>query len=292
LPRGDLAGAIFAQSRAEAMTSFDDEVKEIVSLGRCARVKFNHMPARDFDLVVGAGGLHSKVRALTFGAEERFSRYLGYRVAAFETPDYQPRDELVYVSYGQPGLQASRFSLRTGSTLILLVMADDDPVLPATQEAQRSYVRKRVEGRGWECDRMLAALDQREDFYFDGVSQIEMPTWSQGRIVLLGDAAFCPSLLAGEGTSLAMTAAYVLAGELHRAGADVAAALARYERRLRPLMTRKQKAARRFARSFAPRSAFGLTVRNWVTKAMAIPGVANIALGASLRDDFALPDYG
>ncbi len=273
------------------MTAFDDEVSEIIPQGRCVRVRFKNMAPQDFDFVVGAGGLHSKVRKLAFGAEELFTRYLGYRVAVFEAPDYEPRDELAYVSYGRPGIQASRFALRNGASLVLLVMADEDSALPTTSEAQRAYVHKRFEGAGWECDRMLTALDAREDFYFDAVSQIEMPAWSKDRVVLVGDAAFCPSLLAGEGSSLAMTAAYVLAGEVHRAGNDISAAFARYEQRLRPLIARKQKAARQFAQSFAPRTETGLVVRNWVTKAMAIPWVADMAIGASLRDDFELPDY-
>ncbi len=292
LPRGDLGAAIFEAADVKSITAFDDEVTEIKTTDRSARVKFRHMAPREFDFVVGAGGLHSKVRTLAFGAEAQFGRYLGYKVAAFEVDGYTPRDELTYVSYGRPGIQASRFALRDGSTLLLLVMADDDPSLPETPAAQRTYITRRFGGAGWECQQILSALDDRDDFYFDRVSQIEMPAWSRDRIVLLGDAAFCPSLLAGEGTSLAMTAAYVLAGEVNSADGDLATAFARYERRLRPLMARKQKAARKFASSFAPRTELGLVVRNWVTKAMTAPWFADLAFGASLRDDFVLPDYG
>ncbi len=291
LPRGDLAAAIFDKSEGEVETLFGDQIEEIDTQGAKLRVRFQCTSQRTFDLVIGAGGLHSRVRSLLFGPEERFARYLGYKVAAFEAVNYPMREELAYVSYGQPGIQASRFSLRNGNTLVLFVMADDDPQIPSTSADQRAYLHKRFGKAGWECPMMLSALEQHEDIYFDRVSQIEMPAWSKGRVALIGDAAFCPSLLAGEGTSLAMTAAYVLAGELHHARGNAADAFCRYEERLRPLLTRKQKAARQFAQSFAPKTQFGLLMRNLITNMIGLPGIARFAIGASLRDDFPLPNY-
>jgi 2-polyprenyl-6-methoxyphenol hydroxylase-like FAD-dependent oxidoreductase len=170
-------------------------------------------------------------------------------------------------------------------------MADEDPKIPESKDEQKAYLHRRFGNAGWECPQILARLDMQDDLYFDRVSQIEMPNWSTAQSVLLGDAAFCPSLLAGEGTSLAMAAAYVLAGELNQANGDIGGALTRYEQRLRPLMARKQKAARQFASAFAPQTRLGLLLRNLVTNAMAIPGVADLAMGASLSDDFKLPEY-
>jgi 2-polyprenyl-6-methoxyphenol hydroxylase-like FAD-dependent oxidoreductase len=118
-----------------------------------------------------------------------------------------------------------------------------------------------------------------------------MDGWSKGRVMLIGDAAACVSLLAGEGTGLAMTEAYVLAGELNRAGDDYREAFRRYERLLRPFLERKQKSARNFAAAFAPKTRLGVWVRNQVTKLMAIPPVAHYFVGRDLRDDFDLPDY-
>jgi len=103
-----------------------------------------------------------------------------------------------------------------------------------------------------ETDAVLRALDAAEDLYFDRVSQIAVPQWSRGRVALIGDACACPSLLAGEGSAMAMAEAYVLAGELHAAGGDHARAFAAYEARLRPYVERKQKAARGFASGFVP----------------------------------------
>ena len=101
---------------------------------------------------------------------------------------------------------------------------------------ERKAILERVFGDvGWECPQMLRAMDQVEDIYFDRVSQIRMDGWSKGRTMLIGDAASCVSLMAGEGTGLAMTEAYVLAGELKRAGGDYREAFRSHEQRLAPV---------------------------------------------------------
>jgi 2-polyprenyl-6-methoxyphenol hydroxylase-like FAD-dependent oxidoreductase len=256
----------------------------------CARIGAQW---RDFDLVIGADGLHSQVRALAFGPQQGVERHLGYHVAAFEVDGYRPRDEQAYVSYGMPGLQISRFALRGDRTMFLFVFADEHFKGPEPRSlSDRKDAIHRVFGQArWEWPEINRARDAADDVYFDSVSQIVMPTWSKGRVCLLGDAAGCVSLLAGEGTGLAITESYVLAGELKRAGGDHDAAFGEFERKLRPLIERKQKSARNFASSFAPRTRFGLWFRDQMTKFMAIPFVAEALIGADIRDDFDLPDY-
>lgn len=127
---------------------------------------------------------------------------------------------------------------------------------------------------GWECPDILRALDCASDLYFDSVSQIRMEVWSHRRVALIGDACFCPSLLAGQGSALAMTGAYILAGELKQAEGDYQKAFRNYENLLWPVIIRKQRAATRFAGSFAPRTRFGLFVRNQVMRLFSVPFVA------------------
>jgi 2-polyprenyl-6-methoxyphenol hydroxylase-like FAD-dependent oxidoreductase len=128
--------------------------------------------------------------------------------------------------------------------------------------------------------------------YFDRVSQIRMGHWSQGRVALIGDAAFCLSLLAGQGSALAMTAAYVLAGELGKAENDYEAALRRYEGVLRPFIVGKQNAAVRFASSFMPKTQLGLTIRHFVMNSLRVPMIAKYAFGRDLVGDrLKLPQY-
>jgi 2-polyprenyl-6-methoxyphenol hydroxylase-like FAD-dependent oxidoreductase len=134
-------------------------------------------------------------------------------------------------------------------------------------------------------------MESCDEVYFDRVSQIRTDTWSQGRVALVGDAAFCPSLLAGQGAALAMIAAYVLAGELGSTRGQPEEAFQRYEQQLSPFIADKQKAAVKFAGSFAPKTRSGLIFRNQITKIFKIPFVAELAMGPSLFDRIDLPNY-
>jgi 2-polyprenyl-6-methoxyphenol hydroxylase-like FAD-dependent oxidoreductase len=135
-------------------------------------------------------------------------------------------------------------------------------------------------------------MENVNGIYFDRVSQIRMDRWTTGRTALVGDAAACISRLAGEGTGLAMGEAYVLAGELRACGGDHSVAFARYQERMMPFIKGKQTSAEKFASSFAPKSAFGITFRNLVTRLLRLPFVADFFIGHDLRDVVALPDYG
>jgi len=296
LPRGELAATIFSSINGKVETIFGDSVDRIEQTGNSVHVGFTSGSTREFDLVVGADGLHSTVRKLVFGAESRFEKYLGYKAAAFGIKAYRPRDELVYVLYTQVGQQVARFAMRDDRTMFLLTFADEDPESPGDVQSQKALLRKRFEGCGWECAEILAALDAADNFYFDRVSQIRMDPnqglWTRGRVTLIGDAASCVSLLAGQGTALAMVAAYILAGELSRCGDDYAAAFRRYQELLGPFVLAKQKAALRFAGSFAPKSELSLFLRNQLFSLMAIRWIADLAVGRDLADHITLPAYG
>lgn len=292
LPRGELAATIHGALEGRVETLFGEEIQTLHQDGERVSLSFAGTPPRDFDLVVGADGLHSKVRTLAFGPEAGFERFLGYRVAAAEVRGYRPRDELVYLTYTRPGRQVARFALRDDRTLFLFIFteAHAGPADPRTREDRLTLLRRVYGEAGWECPAILEALDDTEEIYLDRVSQIVMPAWSKGRVALIGDAAACVSLLAGEGSSLAMTAAYTLAAELRQG--DPLLALRRYEERLRPLVARKQAGARRFAGWFAPRTALGLWLRDRVTGLLSIDPLARLLVGRDLEDAIELPAWG
>ena len=296
VPRVDLAAIIFGQIADKVETIFGSSIARIQQDERCAHVTFESGMERDFDLVIGADGLHSRVRELVFGPQELFEKYLGYKVAAFNVTGYTPRDELVYVLYTEVGQQVGRFTMRGDRTMFLFTFADRDAGADGDGPSQKALLRKRFGKSGWECPQILNALDATDDIYFDRVSQIQMGgqsgSWTRGRVSLLGDAAFCVSLLAGQGSALAMVAAYILAGELHRADGNYAEALARYEALFGPFVRQKQTMALRFGGFFAPKSNFGLFMRNQVMKLLNIGWVADMAVGRDLADAITLPDYG
>jgi 2-polyprenyl-6-methoxyphenol hydroxylase-like FAD-dependent oxidoreductase len=294
LPRGDLAAAIYRSVEDRVATRFGASISAIVEQADGLRLRLDDGSEHACDLLVGADGLHSNVRALRFGPQDRFERSLGYYVAAFDAQGYRPRDELTYMSYGLPGRQISRFSQRGERTMFLFVFTADH--LPGREpidlEDRKAVLREVFRGAEWEWPAIREAMDSAGELYFDRVSKIVADRWSSGRVALAGDAAACVSLLAGEGTGLAMAEAYVLAGELARAGGDHALAFRRYEDRLQPFVEGKQTSARQFAGSFAPRTRMGVWLRNQATRLMGIPKVADLLIGSSLRDDLELPDYG
>jgi 2-polyprenyl-6-methoxyphenol hydroxylase-like FAD-dependent oxidoreductase len=292
--RSELAASIFNKIDANVETIFADSVDRIDQTCQGVRVTFRSGGVGEFDLVVGADGLHSRVRELAFGAESKFEKYLGLKVAAFQVEGYRPRDELVYILHTEVGQQVGRFTMHDDRTLFLFTFADDDVHVPDNVDDQKAVLRTRFGNSGWECPHILKALDSASDFYFDRVSQIRMPqqgSWTRGRVTMIGDAAFCVSLLAGQGSALAMVAAYILAGELRRSNGDYAEAFRRYQNLFGPLVLKKQKAALRFAGSFAPKSKFALFLRNELFNLMARPWIADLALGSSLADKITIPDY-
>ena len=197
--------------------------------------------------------------------------------------------------YTEVGQQVNRFSMRGGRTLILFTFADNGVVESGDVAAQKALLRKRFQNSGWECPRILEALDSCDEFYFDRVSQIRMDShpglWTRGRVTLVGDAASCVSLFAGQGSALALIASYILAGELRRANGDYAQAFRRYQDLFGPFVLRKQKAALRFAGSFAPKSKLSLFLRNRIFQLLSVRWIADLAVGRDLADHIALPEY-
>ncbi len=291
LARSKLSRLIFERIEAGTETIFGDEIVALEERDGHVAVRFEHGGERKFDLVIGADGLHSAVRRLAFGPQDRFEKRLGYTVAAFEADGYRPRDEDVYVMYGKPGHMLGRVTLRDDKSLFLFVFTEEPGAGPSGLAAQKALLHARYGDGAWECPGILDALDRADELYFDRVSQIRIERWSKGRIALVGDAAYCVSLVAGQGSALAMTGAYVLAGELAKADGDHAAAFRNYEDTLRQFIETKQKGAERFATAFAPRTSGGLAFRNQVLNLASIPGLARLMLGRDIVDKLQLPDY-
>jgi 2-polyprenyl-6-methoxyphenol hydroxylase-like FAD-dependent oxidoreductase len=290
--RSDLSRVLFEACDGVA-THFGLSIEGIEGDAGAPIVRLSDGSRERFDVVVGADGLHSAVRALAFGPQAQFERFLGCYIAAFRTRGYPHRDELMHVSHTLQGRQIGRVSLRDDETLVLLVWRADpnDAEVPADRESRQRVIRAAFGDTGWEAPELLAALDHASDFYFDRVSQIRMPRWSTGPVVLVGDAAACPSLLAGEGSGLAMLEAYLLAGELHRSQGAVASAFAAYEDRLRTFVAAKQDSAIWLRGFFAPETALGLCVRDLAVHAMAIPIIAKPLLARTFRETLELPEY-
>ncbi len=292
--RGDLARTIFDAVDGQISTEFGACVVDVDQTDADVKVRFQSGRSGTFDLLIGADGVHSAVRQKAFGADRQFETDLGYRVAAFEVAGYRPRDESVYLAHGDPGRMISRFSMRGDRTMFLTVFTADRMPGPAPHSMGdvKQALWQVLGTAGWECPQILDALERADDIYFDRMSQIVMDRWSSGRVALIGDAAAAVSLLAGEGAGLAMVEAYVLAGELNRAGTDYRFAFESQERLLRGFIEGKQASARRFAATFAPTTALGVWARNQATKLLAVPWLSQRIWRRELDDAFTLPQYG
>ena len=229
LLRDDLVELLFEASKPTIEYLFDDTITAIDNRGPVADVTFEREPDRSFDLVIGADGLHSTVRELVFGPEERFIKRLGTHAAIFTVPNFLDLDHWQTWHYGDSTM-AGVYSARnnTEARAMLGFMDPDLHIDYRDTEAQFAELERRMADEGWVRPQLLQYMRSAPDFYFDEMSQIVMDHWSIGRVALVGDAAYCVSPLSGQGTSVALLGAYILAGELKSAGYDHGFAFANY----------------------------------------------------------------
>ncbi len=243
--RGDLVDVLYQETKGQTEYRFDTRITELSQSDDAVEATLTDGTKLSIDLVVGADGPHSAVRRLVFGPEEQFVKPLGGYNAWFTAPDTVGLDGW-YLMYQAPGLNAS---MRPSHDPVLAkagLAFRSQPVAYDRRNAdeQRALLTRHFAGAGWQCDALLSAAAESDDFYLDAFAQVHMPTISQGRVTLAGDAGYCASPLSGMGTSLALVGAYVLAGELGAAGAfdakGIQAALQRYESVMRPYIHRCQ----------------------------------------------------
>jgi 2-polyprenyl-6-methoxyphenol hydroxylase-like FAD-dependent oxidoreductase len=242
--RGDLVRILHDETSQDVEYVFNDSIASISQRENGVDVTFLRGGTRTFDIVVGADGLHSKVRALAFGDEVRFARHFGHYIAIFTTPNHLGLDrwELLYAT---PGKTVNIYSTQQNKAAVAYLMFS----APFTENVirdinrQKEFVTRVFDGSRWEVPRLLAQIDDAPDFYFDSISQIHMDQWSVHRTVLLGDAGYCASPASGQGTSLAIVGAYTLAGELALAAGHHETAFAEYEKTMRNFVLLNQSLA-------------------------------------------------
>ncbi|MFD3519249.1 FAD-dependent monooxygenase [Streptomyces sp. NPDC058653] len=232
--RGDLAAVLHALVRDDVEFLFGDSVDTLDQSEQGVDVTFHGGRRRTFDLVVGADGMHSDTRESLFGPEEQFHRHLGHCFAIFTVPNTLGLSHEV-VLWNTPGRAAALYAVGDSDELhAFLTFHRPEPPLYALRNpgAQRDLVTTVFADAGWEVPGMVDAMRDADDLFFDTAGQIRMPHWSSGRVALVGDAAYAPSFLTGQGSSLALAGAYMLANAL-ATNRDHASAFAAYESGLR-----------------------------------------------------------
>jgi len=275
--RGDLARILCEAGGDRTEYLFGDSVAAMRETAGGVDVTFASGLERTFDLVIGADGVHSAVRRLTFGPSDRFVKHLGYYVAGWEVPNewaltrdpsnhpaHHPNQTKVMLLHSAPGRTAGvggdhQHPSRANAFFVFasprLTYDRHDPA------EQKAILRDRFAGMGWLTPRLLAHLDTAPDLYFDQICRVDNPSWTRGRVALVGDAA-CGATIGGQGNGTAVVSAYVLAGELAAAGGDHRVAFPRYEQRIGRFARGTQKGGDTTGRFLAPRTARGIRMRD------------------------------
>ncbi|MBF6289142.1 FAD-dependent monooxygenase [Nocardia cyriacigeorgica] len=286
--RGDLAEIMYERTAGTCAYVFGDSITALTQTADGVRVEFEHGPARTFDLVFGADGVHSRVRKLAFGPEHDYVKHRGYYYCLVNSGNGPrrtdgPRREVSY-AHNTPGKLAVDGGPKAEQMYMFaapgLDYARDD------EQAQRRIVKETFADVGWEVPRMMADLDAATNFYLDSLSVVQMDSCIRGRVALVGDAGY-GNTLAGFGTGLALVGAYVLAGELALADGDHTVAFARYDE----IMRRYNKIAGSSnpARFLAPKTAFGIRARDWFLNSPLF--ALMVKLGDKGANDIELRDY-
>lgn len=296
--RGDLVDVVYRATRDSVEYRFGQRISELRDADGGVEATLSDGTVLHADLVVGADGPHSAVRRLAFGPEDKFAKPIGGYNAWFSAPDSIGLDGWFLLYQAPGGLNASMRPSHDPAIAKAGLAFRSEPLEYDRHDLdqQRRILTERFAGAGWECDALLAAAEKADDFYFDSFIQIHMPSWSAGRVTLVGDAGYCASPLSGMGTSLALVGAYLLAGELGHANSlqpeGIPAALRRYESRMRPYVDTCQKLNNtidRYAPNTASDIAINAAVMKWMQRWPFRPVAAR--LWFTTADSIELPDY-
>ena len=239
LLREDLCTFLYEATRDRVEYVFGDTVTAVDPDGR---VEFERGRPASYDLVIGADGLHSTVRRLVFGPERDFLRSLRARLAVFSAPNFLGLDNWqIWLREGLRGYCV--YPVRDNAEVRVIAGFEAGPeehLERIDPGVQKQLVADALGSLGGNTAKVLAAMWDADDLYSDVMAQVHMPSWTSGRVALVGDAASCPSPITGQGTSLALVGAYVLGTELGRSGGEPGPAFAAYEARMRPFVQANQ----------------------------------------------------
>ena len=295
--RDDLSEVYYDAGRDQIEYLFGDSITAISPDGE---VTFEHAAPRRFDVVVGADGLHSNVRRLIFGEEAGLTQFIGGYLAVVSAPKAQadPGEMVVHVGAGRLAGIYSAEHLTDARALFMFRSKNELQYHHRDVLRQKELLRGTFTGMDPQVDRWLAELNRTPTFYFDSITQLQLDTWSRGRVTLVGDAGYCPGPAVGGSTSLAVLGAYVLAGELARAGGDHNRAFAAYEQEMGEPVLRSRAFARGAAKSLVP----GSRAAVWaMTRAVRLVSLLPASLtrtvtkfntkGVRMYDAMRVPDY-
>ncbi|WP_183576651.1 FAD-dependent monooxygenase [Mucilaginibacter sp. X5P1] len=261
--RGNLANILYQATHHNTEYIFNDSITGIFQTGKDVTVTFKNAAPRNFDLVVGADGLHSNVRNIAFGGDHSFVKDLDYYVSICTIPNYFKLDHWE-ISYPSAGKLINVYSTHRQQEAKAFFMFASPPIKYNYHDIaqQKNILVTHFRDAGWETEKLMQQMHSADDFYFDSVSQVHMDSLSKSRVVLLGDAGYCPSPASGQGTSMALVGAYVLAGELAAANSDHFTAFLKYEWEMKGFIRKNQQLGLSVLKEMIPKSKMQVWFQN------------------------------
>lgn len=227
-------------------------------------VTFSDGTTDTFDMLIGADGVHSKVRQHVFGEEALFQHYMGYYFASYQLPDRYGVGH-AWKNYVEPGRLTGAYCSNRDYEIVTFLMYRDVDRGNIPREQRLPRLKKVFTGMGWITQRLLDDVPDPDAIFMDTMTQIQMPSWYRGRVALVGDACGCPTSLSGQGASMAMGGAYMLAHALHTMS-HYEDAFLHYQEQVKPFVERHQKNARGIAKTFLPNNILELVTQRLLLK--------------------------
>ncbi|OTA22181.1 hypothetical protein BTJ68_14370 [Hortaea werneckii EXF-2000] len=300
--RGDMVDVIYQRTKDSTEYIFGDQISALADHGSHVTASFEHHPDRDFDIVIAADGLYSHTRSLVFGKDSAHIRSLNQCVALMSIP-WQKSDTTWSRWCNAPGgrCACTRPRAKQGLTGAYLALMTEESGkigrLPA--EEQKQEFARRFADMGWETPRILEQMMKADDFYVTPVAQAKPESWVKDRVALLGDSGYAPSPVSGQGTTLALVGAYILAGCINTYD-DVQEALKQYQQQVKPFVQEGQKLYPGVPGSANPQTAWGIRTFYsimWIASLINSSGVLGILsvlfgpLSALFGSGLQLPEY-
>jgi 2-polyprenyl-6-methoxyphenol hydroxylase-like FAD-dependent oxidoreductase len=263
IERDTLLHMLFAEVEQDVEFLFDDSIARVEESADKVTVTFKSGTQRSFSLLFGCDGNHSSVRRMCFGEETAYSHFL-QNYFSITIIDKLLIEENTSQLYNVPGKVVMLNAYNHKTDIIFGFYSENEiPYSYRDQQEQRGIILQQFSGEGWRTRELLEELDRCRDFYFDKLCQIKMPSWTKGRVALVGDSAYCASPAAGMGGSLAIFGATALADAFQKHPGNFAAAFQEYNDSLRPFIEHVQAQAIEFGlETLVPRSEEALQRRN------------------------------
>lgn len=263
IERDKFVGIVLAKLQQGVVFMFNNSITSLIEITDGVEVSFRNGERGVFDLVIGCDGIHSVVRKLWFGEESAYSHFMNGYFSISIVPKLLIKQRTMQM-FNVPDRAVTLNAYGNKTDVIFCFFSEKEiPYDYRDVAQQRAIIMKQFEGQGWKTTTLLEEVRDSDNFYFDKFCQIKMPSWTKGRVALVGDAGYCASPAAGMGASLSMEGAAVLADALLKYEGDFEPAFRDYNQNLRPFIEEIQAIAELNVReNFIPRTEEAIRKRN------------------------------